>query len=81
MVYQENYEKEKRKGNQKEIESGILKVISDITDETDWPEEADAEVMQSIITQLARSAAHLRDTNTRVIEKTLNNKKHHTIEP
>ena len=48
---------------QKEIENGILKAITDMTDENEWPEDADASDIQIIITQLARSAAHLRDTN------------------
>ena len=74
MVYPENYEKEEKRNMQKEIENGILKAISDFSNETDWPEEADADDVQSIITQLARSVAHLRDTNTSVIEKTLNKK-------
>jgi len=76
VVYPENYEIEAQKKKQREIENGILKAISDITNETDWPEEADADDVQSIITQLARSVAHLRDTNTSVIEKALNNKNH-----
>jgi hypothetical protein len=74
MVYPENYEKEEKRDMQKEIENGILKAISDFSNETDWPEDADADDVQSIITQLARSVAHLRDTNTSVIEKTLNKK-------
>jgi polyhydroxyalkanoate synthesis regulator phasin len=81
VVYPENYEKDKNKEMQKEIENGILKAISDISNETDWPEEADAEDVQAIITQLARSVAHLRDTNTSVLEKTLNNKNHRSLEP
>ena len=76
MVYPENYEKNTKKEKQREIENGILKAISDISNETDWPEDADADDIQSIITQLARSVAHLRDTNTSVIEKALNNKSH-----
>jgi len=48
---------------QKEIETGILKAIADISNEEDWPEGADAYDVQMIITQLARSAAHLRDTS------------------
>lgn len=59
------YEEEllNRKKEQKKIEIGILKAIADLTDENDWPEGADASDMQSIITQLARSAAHLRESN------------------
>lgn len=76
MDYPENYEEETKKDKQREIENGILKAISDISNETDWPEDADADDVQSIITQLARSVAHLRDTNTSVIEKTLNKKSH-----
>jgi len=58
-----------RKEEQREIEKGILKAIADISDENYWPEDADASDIQSIITQLARSAAHLRDSNTsRIIE-------------
>ena len=53
----------KRKKEQKKIENGILKAIADLTDEYDWPEGADASEMQLIITQLARSAAHLRESN------------------
>ncbi|NPE06705.1 MAG: hypothetical protein GNW80_00345 [Asgard group archaeon] len=52
-----------RKKEQKKIENGILKAIADLTDEYDWPEGADASEMQLIITQLARSAAHLRESN------------------
>ena len=48
---------------QKEIETGILKAIADISNEDDWPDGADAYDVQMIITQLARSAAHLRDTS------------------
>ncbi|MFW9922004.1 MAG: hypothetical protein ACFFDW_01820 [Candidatus Thorarchaeota archaeon] len=51
------------KATQKEIENGILKAIADISNEEDWPEDADAFDVQSIITQLARSAAHLRDSS------------------
>lgn len=51
-----------RKKEQKEIENGILKAIADLTDEYDWPEGADASEMQLIITQLARTAAHLRES-------------------
>ena len=50
------------KAAQKEIESGILKAIADMTEEDEWPEGADAFDVQMIITQLARSAAHLRDS-------------------
>ncbi|MHA1220794.1 MAG: hypothetical protein ACTSQB_03590 [Candidatus Heimdallarchaeota archaeon] len=58
-----------RKEEQRENEKGILKAIADISDENYWPEDADASDIQSIITQLARSAAHLRDSNTsRIIE-------------
>jgi len=53
----------KRKKEQKEIENGILKAIADFTDEHDWPEGADASEMQLLITQLARCAAHLRESN------------------
>lgn len=56
---------------QKEIEVGILKAITDISNEDDWPEGADADDVQSIITQLARSAAHLRDTSRIENEKKL----------
>ena len=56
-------DKHSSKIEQKEIENGILKAIADMTDEDEWPEDADASDMQIIITQLARSAAHLRDTN------------------
>ncbi len=59
-----------RKDEQKEIENGILKAIADISDEDDWPEGADAFDVQSIITQLARSAAHLRDRSVLDNEKT-----------
>ena len=52
-----------RKIEQKKIENGILKAIADLSDEYDWPEGADASEMQLIITQLARSAAHLRESN------------------
>ncbi len=58
------------KTEQKEIEYGILKAIADMSDEDDWPEDADASDIQMIITQLARSAAHLRDTNTSRIYET-----------
>ncbi len=51
-----------RKKEQKKIENGILKAIADLTDDDDWPEGADAYEMQLIITQLARSAAHLRES-------------------
>ncbi len=54
--------KDDSKKIQKEIETGIIKAIGDITNEADWPEGADAFDVQLIITQLARSAAHLRDT-------------------
>ena len=54
---------QKRKKEQKEIENGILKAIADFTDEYDWPEGVDASEMQLLITQLARSAAHLRESN------------------
>ncbi len=59
-----DYESEllKRKKEQKEIENGILKAIADFTDENDWPEGSDASEMQLLITQLARSAAHLRES-------------------
>jgi len=59
----------KRKKEQKEIEIGILKAIADLTDEHDWPEGADASEMQLIITQLARSAALLRESNAVYDEK------------
>ncbi len=59
----------KRKKEQKEIEIGILKAIADFTDEHDWPEGADASEMQLIITQLARSAALLRESNAVYDEK------------
>ncbi|NHJ85732.1 MAG: hypothetical protein FK734_09740 [Asgard group archaeon] len=49
------------RNEQKEIENGILKAIADFTDENDWPENAEADDMQILITQLARSAAHLRE--------------------
>ena len=52
-----------RKTDQKDIETGILKAIADMTDEDDWPEGADALDVQIIITQLARSAAHLRENS------------------
>lgn len=52
-----------RKKEQKKIENGILKAIADLTDEYDWPEGTEAFEMQLIITQLARSAAHLRESN------------------
>ena len=52
-----------RKKEQKKIENGILKAIADLTDEYDWPEGVEASEMQLIITQLARSAAHLRESN------------------
>lgn len=48
---------------QKEIETGILKAIADMTNEDAWPDGADAYDIQLIITQLARSAAHLRDAS------------------
>ena len=51
------------KAVQKEIESGILKAIADMTEEDEWPEGADAFDVQMIITQLARSAAHLRESS------------------
>lgn len=51
------------KREQKEITDGILKAIAEISEETEWPEGADAFDVQMIITQLARSAAHLRDSN------------------
>ncbi|MHA1461899.1 MAG: hypothetical protein ACTSPM_04720 [Candidatus Heimdallarchaeota archaeon] len=54
--------KDDSKKVQKEIETGIINAISDISNEDDWPEGADAYDVQLIITQLARSAAHLRDT-------------------
>jgi hypothetical protein len=60
MTVAENNESN-RKANQKEIETGILKAIADMTNEDDWPEGADALDVQIIITQLARSAAHLRE--------------------
>ena len=53
----------KRKKEQKEIEIGILKAIADFTDDDEWPEGVEASEMQLIITQLARSAAHLRESN------------------
>lgn len=59
-----------RRKERKEIEHGILKAIAEIADEDDWPEGADACDVQSIITQLARSAAHLRDKNASTDEKT-----------
>ena len=63
---------------QKEIEEGILKAITEISEEDDWPEGADADDVQSIITQLARSAAHLRDTSRIENEKLFQNKKIHS---
>jgi len=62
-------ELQKRKKEQKEIENGILKAIADFTDEYDWPEGSDASEMQLLITQLARSAAHLRESNASDDEK------------
>jgi len=62
MTVAENSESN-RKADQKEIETGILKAIADMTDEDDWPEGADALDVQIIITQLARSAAHLRENS------------------
>ena len=59
----------KRKKEQKEIENGILKAIADFTDDDDWPEGVDASEMQLLITQLARSAAHLRESNAADAEK------------
>jgi hypothetical protein len=59
----------KRKKEQKEIEIGILKAIADFTDDDDWPEGVDASEMQLLITQLARSAAHLRESNAADEEK------------
>ncbi|MBK5113243.1 MAG: hypothetical protein KGD59_13090 [Candidatus Heimdallarchaeota archaeon] len=59
----------KRKKEQKKIENGILKAIADLTDEFDWPEGVEAPEMQLIITQLARSAAHLRESNAADEEK------------
>ncbi|MBN1329211.1 MAG: hypothetical protein JXA54_07035 [Candidatus Heimdallarchaeota archaeon] len=64
-----------RKDEQKEIENGILKAIADFSNEGDWPEGADAFDIQSIITQLARSAAHLRDSNALDNEKNPSYKK------
>ena len=58
-----------RKKEQKKIEIGILKAIADLTDEYDWPEGVEAYEMQLIITQLARSAAHLRESNAADDEK------------
>ena len=49
---------------QKEIENGILKAIAEISDEVDWSENMDANNVQLIIAQLARSAAHLRECTT-----------------
>lgn len=64
-----------QKDGQKEIETGILKAIADITDETIWPEKVDADDVQLIITQLARSAALLRDKNAIALqEQTLKKK-------
>ncbi|HUT80140.1 MAG TPA: hypothetical protein VMZ29_02980 [Candidatus Bathyarchaeia archaeon] len=62
-ITSDNESHRNRKDEQKEIENGILKAIADFSDEGDWPEGADAFDVQSIITQLARSAAHLRDSN------------------
>ena len=61
---------------QKEIEVGILKAIADISNEDYWPEDADAFDVQLIITQLARSAAHLRDTNRVEAENRLPENRH-----
>ena len=68
MTVAENNESN-RKADQKEIETGILKAIADMTDEDDWPEGADALDVQIIITQLARSAAHLRENSMIESEK------------
>ena len=73
MTISENHDNRRdRREEQKEIEHGILKAIAEIADEDDWPEGADAFDVQSIITQLARSAAHLRDKNA-----SSNSKNHH----
>lgn len=61
--------KDDSKKVQKEIETGILKAIADISNEEYWPDGADAYDVQLIITQLARSAAHLRDTHCIAYEK------------
>ena len=60
---------------QKEIETGILKAIADMTEEDDWPEGADALDVQIIITQLARSAAHLRENSSIESNKNLTRKR------
>ena len=60
---------------QKEIETGILKAIADMTEEDEWPEGADALDVQIIITQLARSAAHLRENSSIESNKILTRKR------
>jgi hypothetical protein len=67
-------DKRNRRETQKEIETGILKAIADMTEEDDWPEGADAFDVQTIITQLARSAAHLRENSSIESNKILNRK-------
>jgi len=67
-------DKPNRRETQKEIETGILKAIADMTEEDDWPEGADAFDVQTIITQLARSAAHLRENSSIESNKILNRK-------
>ncbi len=61
--------KDDSKKVQKEIETGILNAITEISNEDGWPDGANAYDVQLIITQLARSAAHLRDTRCIEIEK------------
>lgn len=73
MTLTEN-DKPNRRETQKEIETGILKAIADMTEEDDWPEGADAFDVQTIITQLARSAAHLRENSSIESNKILNRK-------
>lgn len=73
MTLTEN-DKPNRRETQKEIETGILKAIADMTEEDDWPEGADAIDVQTIITQLARSAAHLRENSSIESNKILTRK-------
>jgi ribosomal silencing factor RsfS len=56
-----------------DIVANIHKTISEMTDEIIWPEGAEAREVQSIITQLARSAAQLREKRLEEKKQKLNN--------
>ena len=53
------------KDEQKQIETGILNTIAEISDDIEWPEGVTALDIQSIVSQLARSAAQLREKTQR----------------